>query len=63
MPRERAGTPRSWWIEVKPHLVENELTWLAELYQVHGHVLDPDQLPLREMTARERYRAEALDTR
>lgn len=63
MPKDRAGIPRSWWIDIHPELVNNELTWLAGLYQVHGQVLDPDQIPLREMTARERYRADPLDTR
>ena len=63
MPMDRERIPRSWWIDIHPELVNDELTGLAGLHQVHGHVLDPGQIPLREISARERDRAGPLDTR
>ena len=61
MPRDRAGIPRSWWTDVPPADLEAEFAWLAEVYRQNGRILNPVELPRREVTARDRWRADPLE--
>ena len=61
MPTERDRIPRSWWTDIAPTNLEAEFAWLADIYHAHGRVLDPDRLPRREVTARDRWRADPLE--
>ena len=61
MPADRDGIPRSWWTDVAPPDLESEFGWLADVYRAHGRVLDPTCLPQRQVTARDRWRADPLE--
>ena len=61
MPMERYGISRSWWTDVAPPDLEAEFAWLADVYRAHGRWLDPMVLPRREVTARDRWRADPLE--
>ena len=61
MPIDRDGIPRSWWTDVAPADLEDEFAWLAGVYQAHGRLLSPDRLPRRDVTARDRWRADPLE--
>ena len=61
MPVDRDRIPRSWWTEVPPADLEAEFAWLDEVYREHGRMLDPAHLPRREVTARDRWRADPLE--
>ena len=61
MPTERYGISRSWWTDVAPPDLEAEFAWLADVYRAHGRWLDPMALPRREVTARNRWRADPLE--
>ena len=61
MPADRDGIPRSWWTDVAPPDLESEFGWLANTYRAHGRVLDPASLPQRQVTARDRWRADPLE--
>ena len=63
MPADRDGIPRSWWTDVAPADLEDEFAWLAGVYQAHGRLLNPDRLPRRDVTARNRWRADPLELR
>ena len=58
---ERYGISRSWWTDVAPPDLEAEFAWLADVYRAHGRWLDPMVLPRREVTARDRWRADPLE--
>ena len=63
MPTDRDGIPRSWWTDVAPADLEDEFAWLAGVYQAHGRLLSPNRLPRRDVTARDRWRADPLELR
>ena len=63
MPTERDGVPQSWWTDVAPTELEDEFAWLAGVYQAHGRLLSPNRLPRRDVTARDRWRADPLELR
>ena len=61
MAADRHGIPRSWWIDVAANELAAEFAWLREVYQAHGRWLDPVRLPRRDVTARDRWRADPLE--
>ena len=63
MPADCDGIPRSWWTDVAPTDLEEEFAWLAGVYQAHGRLLSPNRLPRRDVTARDRWRADPLELR
>ena len=63
MPADRDGIPRSWWTDVAPADLEDEFAWLAGVYQAHGRLLSPNRLPRRDVTARDRWRADPIELR
>ena len=60
MPTDHDEIPRSWWIDVAPTELEDEFAWLAGVYQANGRLLSPNSLPRRDVTARDRWRADPL---
>ena len=61
MPEGQTGIPRSWWTDVAPADLEAELAWLADVYRANGRVLNAAELPRRDVTARDRWRADPLE--
>ena len=60
MPADRDGIPRSWWTDVPPCNLEDEFAWLGDLYLANGRLLNPVELPRREVTAHDRWRTDPL---
>ena len=60
--RERAATPAvRIWAASAPFETKDEFAWLAGVYQAHGRLLNPERLPRRDVTARDRWRADPLE--
>ena len=47
--------------DVAPTELEDEFAWLAGVYQANGRLLSPNSLPRRDVTARDRWRADPLE--
>ena len=61
MPHERNAIPRSWWTDVPLADLEAEFAWLVDVYRANGRFLNPIELPRRDITARDRWRADPLE--
>ena len=62
MPQMRNGIVRAWWTDVEPAALENELAWLRErVYRGDRACLPVGGIPIREVSAFERWRADPAD--
>ena len=65
MPQRTRGIDRSWWTEVVPAMLADELAWLEAVYRTHRDWkrarFNPDNIPVRTVTAYDRWRADPTD--